>query len=112
MALTGQLKALGQGTLGVAVGNVFNQSSALIYTVLTHIHLANVTTTAAWFTLYIGATGGTAAGTELYKQVNIGPNAGFDYFPERKLLSTDFLTGLAQTAASIVWDLEGYQVVV
>lgn len=112
MALSGQLKALGQGTLGTSVGNLYNQSSALLYTVLNHIHIANVTSTAAWFTLYIGATGGSAAGTELFKQVQIGANGYFDYYPTRKLLSTDFLTGLSQTASALVYDLEGEQVVI
>lgn len=112
MALSGQLKALGQGTLGTGAGNVYNQSSALIYTVLKHIHLVNKTTVACWFSLYIGATGGSAAGTEIFWQQSISPSSYFDYWPTRKLLSTDFLSGLAQTATSIVYDLEGEQVVV
>ena len=113
MALSGQLKALyGPAYLANSIANIYNQSSTLLYTRLRHIHIANVTAGAVTFTLYIGGTGGSTGGTELYKGVSIPANSAFDYYPDRKLLSTDFLTGLASAASSLVIDLEGEQVVV
>jgi hypothetical protein len=111
--MAGTLKALaGPAFLSTSAADVYNLSSALIYTTIRHVHLANVSAVSCWFTLCIGATGVATAGTEWFKQVNIPPNSYLDYFPARKLVSTNFLTGLAQTVSSIVYDIEGEQVVV
>lgn len=106
--MAGTLKALvGPAFLGTSAANVYNQSSALLYTVIRHIHIANVSAVSCWFSLYIGATGGSTAGTQLFGLVPVPPTSYLDYYPTRKLLSTDFLTGLAQTVSSIVIDVEG-----
>lgn len=106
--MAGTLAALaGPAFLTTSAANVYNQSSALLYTVITHIHLANVSAVPCWFSLYIGATAGSTAGTQLFGQVSIPANSYIDYFPQRKLISTNFLTGLTQTVSSIVYDIEG-----
>jgi hypothetical protein len=113
MALSGQLKALyGPAYLANSIANVYNQTSALLFTVMKHIHIANVTASAATVTLYIGATGGSAGGTEIFKGLSIPANSSYDYYCNRKLLSTDFLSGLSNTASALVIDIEGEQVVV
>ena len=92
--------------------NVYNQSSALIYDVLRHIHIANKTSLAATFTLYLGATGANAAGTELWLGHNIAPNAEFDWYGMLKMSSTDFLVGGSGSATALTITGMGEQFVV
>lgn len=92
--------------------NVYNNASALIYDVIRHIHIANKTASAATFTLYLGATGANAAGTELFTAVSIAANSTYDYYCQLKMLSTDFLVGGAGTATALTITAEGEQGVV
>lgn len=92
--------------------NVYNQGSALIYDVVRHIHVANKTAIAAAFTLYIGATGGNAAGTEWFVAHSVPANSEFDHYCMLKLLSTDFIVGGAGTTLALVITIEGEQYVV
>lgn len=82
--------------------------SALIYDVLTHIHIANKAN-ADTFRLYLGATGANAAGTELWYDYPIGAKLDFDRYPRMKLMSTDFLVGGAATTLTLVIEGEGEQ---
>jgi hypothetical protein len=111
--MAGQLKVIAPvAYLPNAVANIYTPPAATIYTVIRHIHLANVTNVAATFTLYIGLTGGSAGGTEIFKAFSLGPNATYDWFPNRKMLSTDFLTGLASASSTITIEVTGEQTVV
>ena len=92
--------------------NVYNQSSVLIYDVIKHIHVANKTGSAATFSLWLGATGGNAAGTELFTGVNVPANAVYDWYGNLKMLYTDFLVGGSSTATALTITVEGEQVVV
>jgi hypothetical protein len=71
-----------------------------------------VTAGAVTFTLYVGATGGSTGGTELFKGYSVAANSSFDYYCAMKLTSTQFLTGLASAASSLTIVVEGEQVVV
>lgn len=112
--MAGTLKRIsGPAFLANAVANIYTPPAATIYTTIRHIHLANVTAAAATFTLYVGATGGSAAGTELYKGVNIPANTAYDYYPQGLFMaSTDFLSGLSNTASAITITVMGEQTVV
>ncbi len=111
--MAGTLKRLaGPAYIAASAADIFNASSALIYSVIRHIHVANVTGGAVTFTLYIGATGGSTGGTELFKAHSIAANSEFDYYCAKKLVSTDFLSGLASAGTSLVITVEGEQVVV
>ena len=113
MALSGQQKSIaGPAYIAASATNIYTPPASTIYTVLKHIHIANVVTTAITFTLYVGATGGSAAGTELFKGYQIEAGRSFDWYCNRKMLSTDFLTGLASSASSLVITVDGEQVVV
>jgi hypothetical protein len=113
MALSGQDKVLvSVSYLTNAAANVYNNSSALLYTIVKHIHFCNVTNSSATMTMYIGLTGGSTGGTEIFKLFPIGANGTYDYFCRRKMLSTDFLTGLASASSTITIEIEGEQVVV
>lgn len=110
--MAGTLKSIaGPAYLSNSVANIYTPPASTIYTVIRHIHIANVTTSAATFTLYIGATGGSTGGTELFKLYSVPANGSFDYYCNRKMLSTDFLTGLASAGSTLVIDVEGEQVV-
>jgi hypothetical protein len=92
--------------------NVYNQGSALIYDIIKHIHVTNKTGSPATFTLYLGATGANAAGTELFVAQSVGANASFDWYGNLKMLSTDFLVGGASALTTLVIVGEGEQYVV
>lgn len=114
MALGGQLKRLaGPAYLASSAADIFNASSSLIYTVIKQINLANVTGNNITATLYIGATGGSAGGTQI-AAVSIPANSVYPlYFQSGlKLVSTDFLTGFASSGSSVTVTVMGEQVVV
>ena len=92
--------------------NVYNQGSALIYDVIKHIHVANKTGSAATFSLWLGATGANAAGTELFTAVSVAANSVFDWYGNLKMTSTDFLVGGAGTTTALTITGEGEQFVV
>lgn len=92
--------------------NVYNNASALIYDNIKHIHVANKTGSAATFSLWIGATGANAAGTELFNAVSVAANGVFDWYGNLKLLSTDFLVGGAGTTLALTLTAEGEQSVI
>lgn len=92
--------------------NVYNQGSALIYDVIKHIHVTNKTASAATFSLWLGATGGNAAGTELFNAQSVPANTSFDYYCNLKMTSTDFLVGGAGTTTALTITVEGEQFVV
>lgn len=92
--------------------NVYNNTSALIYDVIRHIHVANKTGGAVSFRLYVGATGANTAGTELFYDKSVAANDVYDWYGALKLTSTDFLVGGASAATSLTITIEGDQHVV
>jgi hypothetical protein len=87
--------------------------SALIYDVIKQINVCNKTGSAATFTLYLGATGANAAGTELFTAVSVPANttSSFYFNPGLKMTSTDFLVGGAGTATALTITGMGEQIV-
>jgi hypothetical protein len=108
--LSGQLINYGPAFLAAAVADIYTPPASTLYTVIYHIHIANVTGGAVNFTLYKGATGGSAAGTELFKQKNVAANDVYDWYCTEKFKSTDFLTGLASAANSLTITVEAERV--
>lgn len=102
----------GPAYLASSVANIYTPSASTIFTVIRHIHVVNVTSGPVSFTLYIGATGGSAGGTELFKSHNVNAFSEYDYYCYRKMLSTEFLSGLASAATSLVIDVAGEKFVV
>jgi len=75
---------------------------------LKHIRLVNKTSAQVWASLYIGATGGSAAGTEFaFNQVPIAAQSYVDWTGVMPLASTDFLTGLASANTAVTFNAEG-----
>jgi hypothetical protein len=76
--------------------------------ILRHIRIVNKTASAATFSLYLGATGGNVAGTEVIgtgKSVNA--NDAFDWYGMLQLTSADFLVGGSNTATALTIQGEG-----
>ena len=116
MALSGQLKRIaGPAYLANAAADIYTPPASTIYTVIKHIHINNKTNSAASFHLYVGATGGSAGGTELFggnAGINVPANSSYDYYCNMKMVSTDFLSGFASAASTLVIIVEGEQIVV
>jgi len=111
--MAGTLKRIaGPAYIAASATDIYTPAASTIYTVIRHIHVANVTGGAVTFTLYIGATGGSSAGTELFKGYSVAANSAFDYYCTKKLVSTEFLSGLASAGSSLTITIEGEQVVV
>lgn len=92
--------------------NVYNNTSALLYDVITHLEIVNKTSAPVTFTLYIGATGANAAGTEWFVGVVVPANDSFHWYGRKKLVSTDFIVGGASANTSLVMQMESEQFVV
>src|SRR6266853_6923777 len=88
--------------------NIYNQGSALIYDVIKHIHIVNKTAGAVTFSLWLGATGANAAGTEIIgNALSVAANSAFDWYGMLRLDAADFLVGGASAATSLTFEAEG-----
>jgi len=96
----------------VLTTNIYVPASALIYDIIRHIHIANKTAGVVTFSLWLGATGANAAGTELFIGKVVAPNDTFDYYCAMKVTSVDFLVGGSNTATALSITIEGESVVV
>lgn len=108
--MAGALKRIaGPAFLGTGATDIYTPANSAVFTVINHIHIANVTAGAVTFTLYVGATGGSTAGTELFKAYSVGANGTYDWYasPGLKMVSTDFLSGLASAGSSLVITVMG-----
>ena len=107
------LKRIGPTALTTTLTtNVYNNASALLYDIITHLEVANKTASAATFTLYIGATGANAAGTEWFTGVSVPANSVYHWYGRKKLTSTDFVVGGSGTTLALVLQMESDQNVV
>jgi hypothetical protein len=110
---------LGPVTVAGTIGNLFNPptvtggvnppgTSTNTYYILRHIRIVNKTAGAVTFSGYIGATGGSAAGTEfLGTGLSIAANSYVDWYGAVRLDVADFLTGVASAGTSLVIEAEG-----
>lgn len=78
------------------------------YLIWRHIRIVNKTAGAVTFSGYIGATGGSAAGTEfLGTALSIAANSAYDWYGLLRLDAADFFSGLASAATSLTIQGEG-----
>ena len=78
------------------------------YIVLKHIRIVNKTASPATFSLWKGATGGNAAGTEVIGQAkSIAANDAFDWYGLLRMDAADFLVGGAGTTTALTIQGEG-----
>lgn len=87
---------------GVGAGSSGN------YIVLRHISIVNKTAGAVTFSLWLGATGGNAAGTEVIGTAkSVAANDTFNWYGMLRLDTADFLVGGASAATSLTIQGEG-----
>lgn len=97
---------LNPGTTTGGVG--MPATSGNLYFLIKHIRIVNKTGAAATASLWIGATGANAAGTEFMAQgLSIPANSYVDWYGILTLDVADFLVGGAGTAASLTIEAEG-----
>lgn len=85
-----------------------NGGSSAQYIVLRHIRIVNKTASAATASLWIGATGGNAAGTEFaFQATSVPANSYVDWYGVLRLDSADFLVGGSGTATALSIEGEG-----
>jgi hypothetical protein len=90
-----------------ATGGV-NAGAQPQYIILKHIRIVNKTVGAVTFTLYLGATGGNVAGTEIIgTATSVAANSAYDYYGSLLLKVADFLVGGASAATSLTIAGEG-----
>src|SRR5437762_8533327 len=64
------------------------------YVVIRHIRIVNKTGSTATFSLWVGATGGNVAGTEVIGQgVSVPANTPYDHYGAFRMDAADFLVG-------------------
>ncbi len=97
---------LNQGTTTGGVG--MPATTTNLYFLLTHIRIVNKTAGAVTFSLYIGATGANAAGTEFMGLgTSVAANSYIDWYGRLPLEVADFLVGGAGSATSLTFEAEG-----
>jgi len=112
--MAGTIKKLGPVALTTTMttnimqggGFTVASGSALLMDVVRHIHVANKLANDT-FNLYLGASAGNAAGTELFFQFPVTAKLSYDYYCAMKMLSTEFLVGGAATTLTLVITIEG-----
>jgi hypothetical protein len=114
MAMNGNNKRVGPLALTATLTtNVYNQASALIYDNVKQIIVVNKTAASHNFTLYVGASAGNAAGTELFNGEVVPANTQKSWFYNNlKLTSADFLVGGADAGTALTITIVTEQVVV
>jgi hypothetical protein len=78
------------------------------YIILRHIRIVNKTAGAVTFSLWLGATGANAAGTEVIGQaLSVAANSAYDWYGMMRLDAADFLVGGASAGTSLSIQGEG-----
>jgi hypothetical protein len=90
-----------------AAGGV-NGGASGQYIILRHVRIVNKTAGAVSFSLWLGATGANAAGTEVIGQgVSVGANSYVDWYGSLRIDVADFLVGGASANTSLSIEGEG-----
>lgn len=85
-----------------------NGGSSAQYIILRHMRMVNKTAGAVTFSLWLGATGANAAGTEIIGTgLSIPANSAYDWYGLLRLDSADFLVGGASAGTSLSIEGEG-----
>lgn len=98
----------GPAFLASSATNVY-VPAANTYAIVRHVRVVNQGAGSLTFSLFVGATGGSAAGTEIEAARTVAPGTPVDiYFsPGLVLAATDFLSGIASGASDLVITVMG-----
>lgn len=102
----------GPAFLGTSIADVVAAPAATIVNTIRHVHLANVTPASVKFRLFLGATAGEAAGTQLFFDKPVSAYDVYDHYCQLPQKSTDYLSGKASAANALVITVTGDQEVV
>lgn len=103
--LTTNILNPGTTTGGVACTSAPYDKLTLI---LTHVRIVNKTAGAVTFTLYLGATGANAAGSEFIgTAISVAANSAYDWYGRVPMSTADFLVGGASANTSLTIQGEG-----
>ena len=103
---TNILNGPAQAAAGVGIG------AQNVRMILRHIRIVNKTAGAVTFSLWLGATGGNAAGTEVIGiGLSVAANSAYDWYGMLPMDTADFLVGGASAATSLTIEGEGSLVV-
>jgi hypothetical protein len=92
---------------GTSTGGV-NSPAVNLRIILTHMRIVNKTAGAVTITMYIGATGGSAAGTEFaWNGTSVPANSALDWYGRVPLEVADYLTASAGAGTSLTLTAEG-----
>lgn len=73
-----------------------------------HIRIVNKTGSAATFSLWLGATGANAAGTEVVGTAqSVAANSSYDWYGEMVISSSQYLVGGAGTTTALTLTADG-----
>lgn len=90
-----------------ATGGV-NAGASAQYIILRHLRIVNKTAGAVTFSLWLGATGGNVAGTEVIgTAAAVAANSYVDWYGALRLDAADFLVGGASALTSLSIQGEG-----
>ena len=104
---TNILKGPVQAAAGTGIG------AQDIYMVIRHVRIVNKTAGAVTFSLWLGATGGNAAGTEIIGNAqSVAANSSYDWYGALRMDAADYLVGGASAATSLTIEGEGALAVV
>lgn len=89
---------------GTGVGMTF----PAMFAIIDELRVTNKTGSAATFSLWIGATGANAAGTEFIGiGMNVPPNSCLEFYPRRRMDAADFLVGGASASTTLTLQISG-----
>jgi len=78
------------------------------YYIIRHIRISNKTASAATFSLWLGATGGNLAGTEVVGTgLSVAANQAYDWYGMMRMDVAQFLVGGSGTATALTFQCEG-----
>ena len=78
------------------------------YIILNHVRIVNKTASPATFSLWLGATGGNVAGTEVIGQgTTVAGNSYVDWNGSMTIDTSQFLVGGASAATTLTFQAEG-----
>lgn len=100
----GKITRTGPVTLGVSAANILQGGGgdATKYDRIKHIDIVNRLNVPVTASLWLGASGGNAAGTELhFATTTIPANSSVPYYCDKLLKSTEYITGLASQANAL-----------
>lgn len=94
--------------LAAAGASATGYTATATYGIIRHIHVVNITGTAATLTMFLSLTSATeTAGKEFIVAQSIAANSSWDWYGMLRMTSLDFLTVKSGTASALTIIAEG-----